>query len=190
MVRHRFEERVPRGDVDSVEVSTVVYLPPEEIYDFLVDFPRYAKYSKHLEDVTRDGDGTAGTQYDLQFAWWTLSYTARSEVTELTPPERIDWRLVRHLDAEGYWHITPEPESAPEDEETASRVRFVVNFAPESANGDAIELPRFISLDWVVEKVKPKIRAEAKRVVKRVVADLEGQRREVTLEVHRTPESV
>jgi len=65
-----------------------------------------------------------------------------------------------------------------------------VNFAPESANGDAIELPRFISLDWVVEKVTPKIRAEAKRVVKRVVADLEGQRREVTLEVHRTPESV
>ena len=30
--------------VDAVEVSTIVYLPPEEIYDFLIDFPRYADY--------------------------------------------------------------------------------------------------------------------------------------------------
>lgn len=176
--------------MDSVEVSTVVYLPPEDVYEFLVDFPRYARYSKHLDEVNQHGDGSAKTLYDLTFVWWKLSYTARSEVTELTPPERIDWQLVRHIDARGYWQVTPEPDSAPEDRSHASRVRFVVNFRPDSADSDAIQLPRFISMGWVIEKVTPKIREEAERVVRRVVADLEGEEREVTLEIHATPDSV
>jgi uncharacterized membrane protein len=180
--------RVHHG-VQRVEVSTVVYLPPEEIYEFLVDFPRYAKYSKYLDDIERDGDGTPGTKYDLRFAWWKLSYTARSEVTALDPPTRIDWRLVKDIDASGYWLVEPEPESAPDDEETASRVRIRIDFSPQSAEEGVISLPRFVSLDWVISKVKPKIKAEAERVVERIVADLEGTRREVTLEIHETPGS-
>jgi len=175
--------------VQRVEVSTVVYLPPEEIYDFLVDFPRYAKYSKYLESVERDGDGTPGTEYDLTFAWWKLSYTARSEVTDLDPPTRIDWRLVKDIDASGCWLVEPEPESAPETEETASRVRIRIEFSPQSADKGAVNLPRFVSLDWVISKVQPKIKAEAERVVERIVADLEGTRRDVTLDVHETPGS-
>jgi len=174
--------------VQSVEVSTVVYLPPAEIYDFLVDFPRYAKYSKYLTAVDRDGDGTAGTNYSLKFAWWKLSYTARSEVTDLDPPRRIDWRLIEDIDASGYWLVDTEPESAPENEQTASRVTLRIDFSPQSADSNAISLPSLVSLDWVVSKVKPKIKAEAERVVERIVADLEGSRRDVTLEIHETPE--
>jgi len=176
--------------VERVEVSTVVYLPPAEIYEFLVDFPRYAKYSKYLESVTPHGDGTPGTRYDLRFAWWKLSYTARSEVTALDPPDRIDWRLVKDIDAQGFWRIEPEPESAPEDEDHASRVALRIEFAPDSADSGAVDLPRFVSLDWVIGKVRPKIVAEAERVVERIVADLEGQRRDVTLDVHDVPDSV
>jgi len=175
--------------VQSVEVSTLVYLPAAEVYEFLVDFPRYAEYSKYLTDIDSDGDGTAGTTYDLTFSWWKLSYTARSEVTELDRPERIDWRLVKDIDAEGYWAVEPAPDSAPGDEETACRVRFRVDFSPGSADSSVINLPRLVSLDWVVEKVKPKIKAEAERVVERVVADLEGTHREVDLTIHETPGS-
>jgi uncharacterized membrane protein len=175
--------------VQRVEVSTLVYLRPEEIYDFLVDFPRYANYSKYLDSVAQDGDGTAGTRYALTFAWWKLSYTARSEVTDLDPPTRIDWRLTKDIDASGYWLVEPEPESAPAGEETASRVRIRIDFSPQSADDGVVNLPRFVSLDWVISKVKPKIKAEAERVVERIVADLEGTRRDVTLEVHETPGS-
>jgi uncharacterized membrane protein len=105
--------------VDSVEVSTVVYVPPEEVYDFLVDFPRYAKYSKHLEEVERDGDGSEGTRYDLTFSWWMLSYTARSEVTGLEPPDRIDWQLVRHLRA----RISPRRRGARDSRPFSRRLR-------------------------------------------------------------------
>ncbi len=174
--------------MNTLEVSTVVYVPPEEAFEFLVDFPRYARYSEYLEQVEQHGTGEQGTQYDLTFSWWKLSYTARSEVTAVDRPERIDWRLVRHLDASGHWRVTAEPE-ATADGRPASRVWFSVQFRPGSADEDAIELPSLVSLSWVIDKVKPKIREEAERVIRRVVADLEGEEREVTLDVHSVPGS-
>jgi len=176
--------------VDRVEVSTVVYLPPEEIYEFLLDFPRYADYSKYLQRVRSDGDGRPGTNYYMQFAWWKLSYTAHSEVTDVRPPNGIDWRITKDIDAEGFWGIDPVPEEAPPEKATASRVRLSVQFHPDSADSSTLDLPRFVSLDWVIEKVKPKIREEAERVVERIVADLEGSRRPVELRIHTTPDSV
>lgn len=173
--------------MDRLEVSTLVYLPPAEIYDFLIEFPRYGKYSEYLTDITQYGDGLPETEYDLTFAWWRLSYTARSRVTAVDPPDRIDWELCKDLDAEGHWRIEPEPDAAPPDAQTASRVYFYVEYDPSSASTGAIDIPSLTSLDWVIEKVTPKIRAEAEEVVRRVVRDLEGTRRRVTLDVHETP---
>ncbi|WP_331232584.1 type II toxin-antitoxin system RatA family toxin [Natronorarus salvus] len=175
--------------MDEVEVSTVIRLPPEEVYEFIVDFPRYARYSKHLTDVRQHGDGTPGTRYDLRFAWWKLSYTAHSEVTETEPPHRLDWKLVKDLNAHGYWAIEPAPEEAPADGE-ASRLSLRVDFDPETANSDTLGLPRFVSMGWVIDKAKPLIVEEAQRVVERIVADLEGERRDVELTIHRTPDSI
>ena len=175
--------------MDELVVSTVVYLPPEETYDFLVDFPRYAEYSKHLRAVTRrSGDGGAGTRYALRFAWWKLTYTVESEVTEVEAPERIEWRIVRNLDASGRWRIEEldeVPADAPADVETASRVSFEVSYDPGSANEGGIDLPRFVSLGWVIDRIKPAITKEAERIVERVVEDLEGARRPVDLTVER-----
>ena len=176
--------------VDHVEVSTVVYLPPADVYEFLLDFPRYANYSKHLEEVRHDGDGSPGTNYYITFAWWKLSYTAHSKVTNVDPPHKIDWRITKDIDAKGYWGVEHVPDEAPPNEPTACRVRLYVQFHPDSADSDTIDLPRFVSLDWVIEEVKPMILKEAERIVERIVADLEGRRRPVELEIHTTPNSV
>ena len=58
-----------------------------------------------------------------------------------------------------------------------------IRYAPDSANGNALNLPRFVSLDWVVDKITPKVKSEAERVVRRIVADLEGDHRSVELEI-------
>ncbi|WP_132061309.1 type II toxin-antitoxin system RatA family toxin [Halorussus amylolyticus] len=176
--------------MDTVEVSTVVYVPPEEAYEFLVDFEGYARYSKHLDGVERHGDGGPGTEYDIRLSWWKLNYTVRSEVTELDPPERVDWRLVKDLKAHGQWVVEPAPEEAPDDREAASRVRLVIRFDADSASSDMLDLPRLVSLGWVVEKVKPLVLTEAERVVERIVADLEGEPRPVELTLHDAPENV
>lgn len=176
--------------MDAVEVSTVVYLPPGEVYDFLIDFPRYANYSKYLTDVRREGDGSPGTQYDLRFEWWKLSYTARSRVTGVDPPTRIEWEIAKDLRAHGFWRVEEVPEEAPPDRESASRVYFHVEFDADSVNKGAIELPALVSLGWVVKKVIPLIENEAERIVERIVADIEGEPREVELTIHDTPERV
>jgi len=176
--------------VDAVEVSTVVYVPPQEMYDFIVDFPRYANYSEYLESVVRDGDGALGTRYTMRFAWWKLTYTTRTEVVDTDPPRRIDWRVTKDIDADGYWRVEEVPQEAPEDVETASRVSLRIEYDSDSVSAGSIDLPRFVSLSWVIDKVKPLIRKEATRVVERIVADIEGRPREVELTVHTGPEAL
>ena len=97
----------------------MVYIPPEEVYEFLVDFPRYARYSKHLTGVRQYGDGGPGTEYDLVFEWWKISYTARSRVESVDPPDRLNWLVVKDIDAAGYWSVEEVPDEAPPDRETA-----------------------------------------------------------------------
>jgi len=177
--------------VNRVEVSTTVYLPPEAVYEFLLEFRGYASYSEHLRSVRQFGDGGPGTEYELGFAWWKLRYTARSEVVEVDPPRRIEWRLIEDIDAAGRWLIEPietastteESDTADRDEQPETEVTLVVEYAPGSADDGIVDLPRFVSIGWVVEKIKPKIRTEAERVLRRVVTDLEGETREVDLRI-------
>lgn len=173
--------------MDSVEVSTVVYLPPDEAYEFLLDFPGYANYSEYLTGVESHGDGSPGTEYDLHFAWWKLTYTARSRVTEVDPPNRIDWQVTKDIDARGRWTVTAVDPPAGRDH--ASEVRLRIEFDADSVDPSRFDLPRLVSLSWVVEKVKPLIEREAERVVERIVADIEGESRPVDLTVHTTPDS-
>lgn len=166
-----------------VEVSTVAYLPAEEVYDFLLDFPRYADYSKHLARVSQDGDGGPGTRYHLTFQWWKLSYTAHARVTGVDRPRAIDWTLTRDVDASGRWLLDPVPKQAPEDRETATKVRLVVDYDPDSVGRGTLDLPALVSLDWVVDRVVDLVIEEGERVVERIVRDLEGEPRDVELTV-------
>ena len=198
--RRRFAPPVPNVDiratklenehavtnVETVEVSTLVYLPPAEVYEFLIDFPRYAKYSEYMRNVDRYGDGSPGTEYDITIAWWLLEHTVRSRVTDVDPPGRIDWELVSDVDAEGCWRIEPQPDAVPEDEEHATRVWLTVACDLDSVEG-AVGLPAFVSLEWLIEKVAPKVEAETRETIERIVTDLEGQRREVELTIHQSP---
>ena len=173
--------------MDRILLSTLVYRSPEEVFPILRSFERYPRYTEYLQSVRADGDGGDGTIYDLRFRWWKLSYTARSEVREVEAPSRLAWRLRKDIDAAGEWRVEPEPESARADDETASRVYFEVTYDPHSADPDAISLPRLVSLDWVVRKIQPKLLEEAERVVRRLVAEIEGEPRDVELVVHEAP---
>ncbi|TKX55307.1 SRPBCC family protein [Halorubrum sp. SP3] len=185
--------------MDELVVRTEVYADPEEVYAFLLDFPRYANYSEYLREVrTVTGDGGPGTRYALTFAWWKISYTARSEVTGVEPPERIDWEITKDIDAGGCWRVTP-PGGDESDGNGADgtgdgdadatgddpcEVALEVQFDPGSASPDALDLPRLVSFDWVLKKAIPLIRDEAERVVERAVQDLEGSTRDVDLDVY------
>ena len=173
--------------MERLTVDTVVYQPVEVVYDFLLDFPRYANYSEYLESVEELGPGAdEQARYALRFAWWKLSYTARSAVTETVPHERIEWTILGDFEAGGRWLVEERetlPDDAPEWAETATSVRFEVSWNPESVNSGMVDLPRLVSLGWVIDKVEPIVEKEAKRVVSRAARDLEGRSRAVDLTV-------
>lgn len=173
--------------MDRILVSTVVYRDPETVFPYLQSFSNYPRYAKHLDAVTVDGDGGPGTRYGLHLSWWKLSYTARSEVTAVNPPTSLEWELTKDIDAAGEWRVVPEPERAPSTEETASRIYFEAVYDPHSADSDVVSLPRFVSMSWVIDKLRPRLMEEARRVVERLVADIEGKRRSVELTVHEMP---
>lgn len=176
--------------MDRIEVTTDVFVAPERVYEFLVDFPGYAQYSEYLDSVDRRGDGDVGTVYDITLAWWRITHTVSSEVTDVDPPERIDWRVRGPIAAEGAWLVDPvDPDEAvvtgatPTDVEAASRVSLVIEYDPSTVEGSRFDLPALVSLDFVVDRVVPLVEDEAKRTVERIVADLEGEPRDVDLRV-------
>ena len=173
--------------MDRILLSTVVYRSPDVVFPQLRSFTEYPRYADHLESVTRHGDGGVDTCYDLRFSWWKLTYTARSKVIAIDEPNSLEWRLVKDIDAHGEWRVEAEPESAPDGEETASRIYFEATYDPHSADANAVSLPQFVSLDWVIRKIKPRLLEEAGTVVSRLVADVEGRSREVELTIHEMP---
>lgn len=171
--------------MERLTVETVVYRPVQEVYEFLLDFPQYGRYSEYLDSVTSLEHGAdEQARYALRFSWWKLNYTARSAVIETVTNERISWRLLNKFQASGQWLVEEReelPTDAPEWAETATDVRFEVDWDPHTVDTGAVDLPRLVSLDWVIEKAKPIVNREAKRVVQRAVEDLEGERRAVDL---------
>lgn len=163
-----------------LDVSTNVYVPPADVYDFLVDFPQYAEYTEYLADVRQHGDGTVGTEYDLDLSVWKFAYSTRSQVVDLDPPERIDWEIQETIDAEGSWIVEPLNGSS-----TESNVHLVVDLDLDSLQ-NVEELPN-LPFQALAAKVKPKAMAEAEGVVQQIVTDLEGEPREVDLQIHETP---
>ena len=181
--------------MDELVVCTEVYADPETVYDFLVDFPQYARYSAYLQEVeTLTGDGGPGTRYALTFSWWKLTYTAHSRVTDVEPPATIDWTITKDIDAGGRWRVTPIADDGGSRAEAAQhadgssaapcRVALEVEFDPSSASPAVLDLPRLVSFDWVLKKAIPLIKSEAERVVERAVRDLEGSSRSVELDVY------
>lgn len=163
--------------MDEVIVRTRIRVPPCEAFAFLTDFPGYANYSEYLDAVRADGDGGPGTAYELDVAWWRLSYTAHTEVVEVEQPEYIRWRVTEAIHAHGAWEIEPVEDG------TASEVTLRIFFDASSADRSAVDLPRFVSIGWVIDRVKPLVVREAEDIVERIVADLEGEPRQVDLTI-------
>jgi hypothetical protein len=189
-------------DVTVLEVSTTVDVPPAEAYAFVLDFEGHADYSEHVEGVRRRGDGGVGTRFDIELSWWKLTYTLPTRVTGLAEPNRIEWRTPNGLHARGAWLFEPvasepdggqsaEPTGADDsaeltdaDDSTEARTTTVTLRAEYDRERSRLPpMPPLVSVDDVLSRLQPVVRREARRVFERAVADLEGERRRVTLDV-------
>ena len=165
-----------------LEAETIIHAPRADVFDAVRDVEGYQRYSEHVSGVARYGDGGPGTEYAVTLSWWRLGYTARFRLTDVDPPERIEWELVKDLDARAAWHLEPVEVDDP-DVEDATRLVVTARYDPDTADHGALSLPRLVPMSAVVARARPFVEREAERVLARVVADLEGEPRRATLTV-------
>jgi uncharacterized membrane protein len=179
--------------VTVIEVSTTVDVPPSEAYAFVLDFEGHADYSEFVRDVRRRGDGSVGTRFDIELSWWKLSYTFPTQVTDLDEPDRIGWRTPNGLHARGDWQFEPlesgtdgggtaTDELDPGDADATS-TRVTLRAEYDRSRSRLPPTPPLVSIDDVLSRLKPVVRREATKVFEHAIADLEGERRRVTLDV-------
>jgi uncharacterized membrane protein len=174
-------ERPERGSpTRTLEAETAVGAPIEAVFDLLVDVPRYVEFSEYLQSVETHGDGGPGTVYRLRFEWWRLSYTAVSRVLSIDRPRRIEWEVVEDVDARGSWNLQAVDGSG---EAVTTDVTLAVEYVPGSVTPDVLDVPRFVSFDTVLAKAAPLVEREARTVLERLVATLEGEPRPIDLEI-------
>jgi uncharacterized membrane protein len=188
--------------VTVIEVSTTVDVPASEAYAFVLDFEGHSDYSEYVEDVIRHGDGGEGTRFDIELSWWKLSYTFPTQVTGLDEPTRIGWRTPNGLHATGDWRFEPvasgtdggvtatDAADSPADVDEAAddgieqgRTRVTLRAEYDRSRSRLPSTPPLVSFDDVLKRLKPVVRREARRVFEHAVANLEGERRRVTLDV-------
>ncbi|WP_323676257.1 SRPBCC family protein [Halorubellus sp. PRR65] len=175
-----------------IEVSTTVDVPPREAYAFVLDFEGHADYSEFVRDVARRGDGSVGTRFDIELSWWKLSYTFPTQVTGLDAPSRIGWRTPNGLHARGAWQFDSVESGTDGGDEsgngedaggTGPSTRVTLRAEYDRSRSRLPRLPPLVSVDDVLSRLKPVVRREARKVFEHAVADLEGERRRVTLDV-------
>jgi uncharacterized membrane protein len=174
--------------VDAVEASTLLYVPPEDVYRYIHEFEGAVGFADHVDRIEQSGDGGPGTDYYIRLSWWRLSWTSHSRVTEVDPPNRIEWRTVGDVRARGTWLMEPLPEARlPEGREAGTELTLRVEFDPASIRGAGVT--RLMPIERLLRRVRPVVARECERLVEGAVVDLEGERRPVEYTVHRMPRS-
>ncbi|MEF8842738.1 MAG: SRPBCC family protein [Haloarculaceae archaeon] len=174
--------------MDAVEASTPLYVPPSEVYRYIQSFEGAVEFSDHVDRIEQSGDGGPGTDYYIGLSWWRLSWTSHSRVTEVDPPNRIDWRTVGDVRARGRWLMDAlDGADLPEGREVGTELALRVEFDPGSVRGAGVT--RLVPVERLLRRVRPVVARECERLVAGAVVDLEGERRPIEYTVHRMPDS-
>ncbi len=145
------------------------YAPVGDVYDFFMDFGNYGKYSEYVKDVRVVGNGDL-PEWEIEFRWWIVRYTARSKLVDYEENEYIEWQVTKDVDVHGMWRFE-------EVDENHTHVELDLLYDPKTAS-KANPL-RFISTKRLIRMVRPVLDRHVSKVLRRVAAEVEGEPRDV-----------
>jgi ribosome-associated toxin RatA of RatAB toxin-antitoxin module len=144
------------------------YAPVEDIYDFFMDFQNYGKYSEYVDDVRVVDEEYP--EWELDFRWWIIRYTARSRLVDHEENEYIEWMVTKDVDIRGRWEF-----EELDDEKT--QVRLEVIYDPKGAS--KVNPLNFFPTARLIQIARPVVDRHVSKVLRRVAEELEGEPREV-----------
>ncbi|MFB6283077.1 MAG: SRPBCC family protein [Halobacteria archaeon] len=149
------------------------YASKEDVYDFLMDFKNYTKYSKYAKNTRLVVDGE-NPEWEIDFRWWLVKYTAKSKVTDYRKPDFIEWRVVKDADVRGEWHLE-------EIGDEHTRLQLDLRYDPKGAS-KANPLWYFPT-DKLIKLAKPVVLRHVNNVLRNVTKELEGEPREANFKI-------
>ena len=165
-----------RTTVSRMKKATIVaeaYASKQDVYDFLMDFKNYTKYSKYAKDTRLVHDGEQ-PEWEIDFRWWMVKYTARSKVTDYRPPDYIKWRVIKDADVRGEWHLE-------ELNEEQTRLQLDLRYDPRGAS-KANPL-KYFPTDKLIRLAKPVVIRHVNNVLRNVTEELEGEPRAANFKI-------
>ena len=170
----------------AIEVEADVAVEPEVAYEYLLDFTNYAEFCRYVSEVVveanhadteRNAPAGPGSRYRIRFGWWRLSVTLRAEISRVDRPRTIEWRILSDVDAHGRWEVEP---IEPGDR---SHLRFFATYDSVALSRSNLDLPRFVPMATVIERLMPLMKEAGRDVFEQIVWDLEGSKRSVEVSV-------
>ncbi len=156
------------------------YAPVEDVFDVIEDFRGYGDYSEFVEDIRVVDDGDQ-PEWEIDFSWWIVNYTARSKVLAVEEDEYIEWKVTKDVDVQGRWEFH-------EEGEEHTRVELHLWYDPEGAT-KANPL-RYFPTHRLMQLAKPVANRQMKKVLRKLAEELEDEPREVdySIRVEKTDE--
>jgi ribosome-associated toxin RatA of RatAB toxin-antitoxin module len=145
------------------------YAPVEDVYDFFMDFKNYGKYSEYVDEVRVVENGGL-PEWEIDFKWWIVRYTARSKLVDYEENDYIEWQVTKDVDVHGMWKF-----EEVDDEHT--HVELDLLYDPRTAS-KANPLT-FFSTQRLIAMARPVVDRHVSKVLRRVANEIEGKPREV-----------
>jgi len=144
------------------------YAPVDDVYEFFMDFKNYGKYSEYVKDVRVVSNGDL-PEWEIEFRWWIVRYTARSKLVDYKKNEYIEWQVTKDVDVHGMWNF--------EETEDGTHVELELLYDPKGAS-KANPLA-FFPTKRLIQMARPVVDRHVSKVLRRVAEEVEGEPRDV-----------
>lgn len=145
------------------------YAPVEEVYDFMEDFGNYGQYSKFIDEIRVVDDGDQ-PEWEVDFEWWIVSYTARSKVLDKQENEYIEWQVTKDVDVAGRWEF---------DEVGPEHTKITLHLWYDPKGASKANPLQYFPTRRLIQIAKPVADRHVRDVLRKVAEEIEGEARDV-----------
>lgn len=149
----------------------------EQVFDSITD---YRKIDSYTDDIRIAGRGRGeGTRVYFKLSKDVLNiptnYTTKIEFVEYNPPDQIEWKIIGDIDAKGSIRLT----------ENSGHTDLILDFSLNLEKTDigSLPAPDVADASQILEYIYPQVYEQASSIIKGVVTDIEGEPRDVNIEV-------
>lgn len=149
----------------------------EQVFDSITDYKRIDSYTDAIRIAGRGSGVGTRVYFNLQKDVLDIptNYTVKIEFIEYNRPELIRWEIVGDINANGSIELV--------EDSDYTDIIFDFKLNIKETNVGALPAPNVADTSQILEYIYPRIYEQASLIIKGIVEDVEGQSRDVDVEI-------